>query len=328
MTLTAVATLTRRLILVFGILLVFGLILLFAYRIWYARYLASLPKAEDLADTKFGVLPFPHFPSADVSSSNFSYFLATPTGKLPEIAKTIKVYFIPKAFASLLASEKADVLARAFNITVPPQPLSEIKSLYKTQDRKLNIELDTGNFIYQREASSTASPSATRASDLEIIQNFKDFLASLGVLKDEIKQGSAKIKGSQIFIWPPEIDQKPIVTGEFNEGLIKAKFVGNAKELDNYLLIDYIFWPVDTSTFATYPTKYPSQAFDDLKNGKGTVVVKPQSPQVSITSVYLAYFEDVIYTPYLQPVFVFEGPSFVALVPAIDEKSLTTGQSR
>jgi len=43
--------------------------------------------------------------------------------------------------------------------------------------------------------------------------------------------------------------------------------------------------------------------------------------QVTIRNIYLAYFEPVTLTNYLQPIFVFEGDNnFVAYVPAISTK--------
>ena len=77
---------------------------------------------------------------------------------------------------------------------------------------------------------------------------------------------------------------------------------------------------IETSTFATYPTKTAETAFDDLKQGKGVVVVEPDKPKVSITSVYLGYYLAENYNPYLQPIFVFEGPNFVAYADAINEQ--------
>src|SRR3989344_129531 len=99
-TLTTVATITRRFILfsvIFSILAVIGFI---SYRIWHTNYLRSLPPVEEKPDTKFGVLPDPDFPLPKVSSSNFSYSIDTQTGNLPEfggdIAKIQRVYFMPK----------------------------------------------------------------------------------------------------------------------------------------------------------------------------------------------------------------------------------------
>ena len=82
--------------------------------------------------------------------------------------------------------------------------------------------------------------------------------------------------------------------------------------------MNYTYYDVDLKTFGTYPIKTVSDAFKDLKVGKNTVLIKtPTSGQVSLRSIYLAYYQSENYTPYLQPVYVFEGENFAAYVVAI-----------
>lgn len=320
MTLTAVATITKRAILASIILLVVGLSSFIGYQIWHANYLASLPKPEEKPDTKFGILPRLEFIPSNVSSSNFSYQISTQTGGLPNFGKLMKVYFIPKATATFLASDKASALAGKFSIDTPPDATAESYT-FKKDAKTLNLNINTGNFIYKKEA--TISGSKFQNTDTQIIQNFKTFLSFLGILKDELKNGTGKVSGQQISIWPSDIDKKPIVTAKYTQGLIQGEASQSAISLEDYTSLSFIFWPVDTTTFSTYPIKSTLQAFDDLKKGQGNIVVEPKSAQVQITSANLGYFESENYTPYLQPVFVFEGPNFVGLVPAITDQYIT-----
>lgn len=314
MTLTQVATITRRGILVSIILLVLGLSVFIGYSIWHANYLASLPKPEEVPDVKFGMLPKINFAPSNVSSSNFSYQIATQTGGLPDFGKLVKVYFIPKATASFLAQDKASTLARQFNIDTTPESAEE-NYTFRKENRFLNLDVNTGNFTYKKEA--TISGTKFLASDTQVIQNFKNFLSFLGVLVPELKNGPGKVSGQEISIWPEEIDKKPIITAKFKQGLVRGEASQSAMALDDYTDIKFTYWPVDLTTFSTYPIKTTTQALEDLRSGKGNVVVEPTNSQVSITSSSIAYFESENYTPYLQPVIIFEGPNFVALVPAI-----------
>lgn len=330
MTLSQTAVLTKQAIILAIILLVLGIASFIGYRVWYAYYLAHLPPKVPVADTKFGVLPAPDFPKSDVSSSNYTYSIDTTTGNLPKLGvdagfdKIIKVYFISKVYATLLSSEKSNNLAEKFGIRTNPQVLSETSYLYKDGAKTLSVDLDTGNFTYTKEATVSAKEIA--GDENKLIDDFKNLLSTFSLLKDELKTGSSKVIFSkeegtaQISLWPTAIDKKPILTSDFNKSLVNAVIFKNASNLDNYLSLNFTFWPVDPTTFATYPAKSPDEALNDLKNGKGVIIIQPSKAQVSITSNYIAYFMPESYSPYLQPIYVFEGPQFVAYVPVITEQ--------
>jgi len=139
----------------------------------------------------------------------------------------------------------------------------------------------------------------------------------------EIKTGQFKLirasdnLTSRILVWPQAIDEKPIVTPSFTNSLINAELSGQGNNLNDYISINYTYWPVDQTTYSTYPIKSSEVAFSELQSGQGVVTVEPLKPQVSITSVYLGYFEDQNYQTFLQPVVIFEGPNFAAFVNAI-----------
>lgn len=339
MTLTQTAIIARRSILGFIIFTVLGLTSFIGYKIWHASYIASLPPVEEKPDTKFGILPQPNFPSSKILSSNFSYSLDTTTGGLPQFGKIVKVYFMPKASATFLAAQKSQALAEKFKITNPPQVISETKHNFQQDNRNLTVELDTGNFVY----SSNASPSGQPLdNDSKLTSDFKNLLSLLGILKeglstDKVKINLLKYDGSQftgassrnealaaqIYLWPTDIDKLPIVTSQFNVSYVGAEIIDSARNLENIRSLNFTFWPIDLSTSASYPAKPVEVAFEELKSGEGIIVVEPGTGPVSITSVYLAYYQGSSYTPYLQPVFVFEGPGFVAYVSTLTKEFLS-----
>lgn len=343
MTLSQTAILTKQIITISTLAIILGLVSFIGYKIWHAYYLAHLPPVEEKPDTKFGLLPPPEFPKSNVSTSNFSYSLDTTTGGLPKVEvgtgfeKIIKVYFVVKSFATFLSADRSQALAEKFGISTLPQILSETKYKFEDQDKTLNVDLDTGNFSYSKEATISAKENLN--DDNRLIGGFENILASLGTLKDDLKTGRTKVtllkaegnkfiptklraeaEAAQISLWPAPIDKKSIFTPDFNKSLVSAVIVRGADQIENYLSLNFTYYPIDTTTFATYPTKTAEQAFDDLQSGKGVVIIALDKPQVSITSVYLGYFLAEFYSPYLQPIFVFEGPNFVAYVPAITEQ--------
>ncbi|MBI2085729.1 hypothetical protein HYT74_00140 [Candidatus Daviesbacteria bacterium] len=337
MTLTQTAILVKQIILVSSITLVLGLTSFIGYKIWYAYYLAHLPPVEEKPDAKFGLLPSLDFPKGNVSTSNFSYSLDTTTGGLPKIGvdpgfeKIIKVYFVTQTFATLLSADRSQSLAEKFSITAQPEVLSETKYKFRDKEKTLQVNLDNGNFSYTNEATISAQPSLdsdNKDSDNKLVSDFENILSNLGVLKDDLKNGRTKVthlktNGTEtvlVSLWPAPIDKKSIFSTDSSKSLVSATVVGGANILENYLSLNFTYYPIETSTFATYPTKTAETAFDDLKQGKGVVVVEPDKPKVSITSVYLGYYLAENYNPYLQPIFVFEGPNFVAYVDAISDQ--------
>lgn len=349
MTLTQTAILTRNAILITSLVLFFGMTGFIGYKIWYNfYYLPNLPPVEEKPDTKFGILPFPDFPKTFVSSSNFTYSLDTTTGGLPKIGdegfeKLIKVYFILKPYATFLSPDRSQALAEKFGINLAPEILNETTYRFTEQKeyaiKTLTVNLDTGNFTYTKEATFSGE---IVSDDNQLVSDFKNTLEKLAVLKTELKEGRTKVvllkkqgdsfvetnlrtesQAVQISLWPAAIDKKSIFTPDFNKSLVSGVIKNSANDLENYLSLDFTFWPVDQTTFATYPLKAADQAFEDLKSGKGVVVLEPKKPQVSITSIYLGYYLSQNYTPYLLPIYIFEGPQFVSFVSAIDSEFQT-----
>lgn len=346
MTLTQVAIVTKQIITITLLASVLGTISFVGYKIWYAYYLASLPPVEEKADTKFGILPFPDFPQSNVSSSNSSYSIDTATGGLPKAGvdpgfeRLVKVYFITKTFASLLSPDKSQNLAEKFDIKAEPGILSETSYRFKEADKTLTIDLDTGNFTYVKEA--TISAQAGLDDDNKLTADFKRQLTGIGVFKPDLETGRAKVSllklegeklvpttvrteaiAARISLWQTPFENTLIFTPQFNQSLINAEVLTSADKIDNYLNLNFTYYPIDTSTFATYPIKSADEALEDLRSGKGLVVIEPQRPNVSITSVYLGYYLSENYSRFLMPVFVFEGPNFVAYVPAITNQFQT-----
>ncbi|MEK7616670.1 MAG: hypothetical protein AAB414_01305 [Patescibacteria group bacterium] len=331
MTLTQTAIITKQIINFIAVTLILGTIFFIGYRIWYTHYLSTLPPVEEKPDTKFGILPLVNFPKSQVSSSNFSYSLDTATGGLPKIGqdpgfeKLIKVYFVIKPYATFLSPDKSQALAEKFGINAEPEIINETIYSFEQENKHLTVDLDSGNFKYSNEAS----PSSEEKFDTQesLISNFKHTLESLGVLKEELKEGRAKVttKGSDsntsvVSLWPKDLDKKILFSSDTDKSQIYAEVFSQGRSLENYLLINFTFYQIDTSTFATYPTKTPEEALDDLKSGKGVVILEPQNPKVSITSLSLDYFLPEDYNPYIQPIYIFEGPSFMAYIPAVSSQ--------
>lgn len=338
MTLTQAAILTRRGIIIFFLTIFLGISAKIGYTVWQNYYLSTLPPVEEKAAELFGPLPPLKFPPIDISSTNYSYSIDTTTGGLTSAPKLVKVYFIPLSKISLLTAERAKELAEKLGFLSEPTVLSTTEYKFTNEEGSLNIDLTSGNFSLQK----TAAPSAQKASPLPeqdiLVTLFKNYLLSKNLLPEELQNGRSMViynkknqtdsNAADISLWPTDINNFPLVTANFKESTIKATVVKTGEESNQLLSIDYYFWPIDQTTSSTYEIKTAEEAFDDLQKGLGYIALQSPNSHISITSSYLAYYQSKEYSPYLQPVFVFEGPQFAAVVPAVKEttKELSPGK--
>lgn len=337
MTLTETALITKKIILGGGLTLVILIVGFIGYNFYEAYYLSTLPKPVEKPDAKFGLLPKLALPDPVVSTTNYFYRVDTTTGGFPTFDPLIKVYFMPKPTLTLLSDEKGRKLAQSFNFKSEPNILSDSVYQYTEDLKSLNLNIDTGNFLYKKETSSVARENFLPDSN-QVVVDFKNFLASRGILPSQLSSGPNKVQflkfegdelvevgqnaaaqAARVSLWPQAIDEKPIFHPDFNKAITNAIVIKAANDPENYVTFDYTFWPIDTASSGTYPIKTPDAALEDLKAGKGVIMVTPLKPEVSITSAYMAYYQPKTYTPYLQPIYVFEGPQFVSIVPAIDD---------
>lgn len=330
MTLTQVATITRRGVIAFVAFLILGTIAGIGYRVYYNYYISTLPPVVEKPDLKFGVLPKIVFPKSTISSSNFSYTIATETGAFPQLPNIIKVYFLPKAnIVSLLAPNESAQLASKFGFTGTREILTPTTYRYADSNKNsFTIDLITGNFNYQKQiASPSAKLDTTFANQDNLITTFKGLLQSTNLLNEDLQKGRGLVTynksapttstSASVSLWPQDIDGLKIVTASASAGLVRTTAINTNVETDRFPILNYVYWQVDKTTVASYPLQPVENAFAKLQSGQGFISQIPAKPQVSISNVTLAYFEPEDYAPYLQPVYVFEGPGFTGLVPAI-----------
>lgn len=323
MTLTETAILTKKVLLFLTIFLIISLIAWLSWRYYYINiYLPSLPIVETLPDIKYGILPKPNLVVNNLSGSNYKYVLNTTTGELPlNIPKIMKVFFAPQLGTTFLALDRAKDLAKLFNFMTEPELAAANQYRFIDETGEMIIDLNSGNFKYRRTAQTQEDVILKDAANLT--SDFKNFLSEKKLLNEELTYGRTKVSGSTITLWQDSIEDYPMVTAKFSEGLIKATVTNFDGDLKKYPTLEYIYWPVDISNFSTYPVKTAKEAFENLKEGSGSIIFEPKGEEVSLTNIYLAYLLTDQYTPYVQPVFVFEGENFTALIPAIKEELLS-----
>lgn len=349
MTLSQTAVLVKQTVFITVIFVILSIIALIAYQTAYNYYISRRPPAEERPDNKFGQLPALDFPQSVVSGTKFSYSLDTATGNLPRLGqdpkfpKIVKVYFINKPVSTLLSPDRGVEFAKKFNIVTPPQVLSETSYRFYQDARTLTVELDTQNFKF---ANTKVTPSdQILPNDKNLADGFRGLLSNLG-LKTDLQDGPAKItllkeeagklvptnarseaRFANVSLWPKGIEGKLIYSPKYDVSLISALVTGSSNNMENYYSIEYTYWSPDTTILATYAAKSLDQAFEELKSGQAAVILEPGTPNVSITNITPGFYLPEKYTTFLQPIYIFEGPQFIAYVGAVDTSKFPSTQS-
>jgi len=111
------------------------------------------------------------------------------------------------------------------------------------------------------------------------------------------------------------------VTANLNEAPVSILVSGSTVDNKKVVEVNYKYMPIDEQSFSTYPIKTNNEAMADLKSGNYWPASDSGGDDVTIRKMYLAYFEPVSLTNFLEPVYVFEGDNnFVAYVQAITDK--------
>src|SRR5579884_652533 len=187
MTLTQTAALTKKAMWAFAAFLLTCAIIFVSYKIYYNYYyLPHLPKKVELPDTKFGLLPSLNLPVAtnSASSSAYTYSLDTQTGSLPNnLPKIIKVFFVPQLGTTLLAPDRVQNLAEQLGFLNGPEVVGDTQYHFTDQNGgKLTIDLNSGNFSFDRPATDSATlTDQTLGDQNQLVNDFKNYLGNKGL---------------------------------------------------------------------------------------------------------------------------------------------------
>ncbi|MGB9911362.1 MAG: hypothetical protein ACPLKP_02025 [Microgenomates group bacterium] len=342
-TLTETAYITRRSIKI-GIIAIFlfiigKIIFNLGTKIWRQLH----PPPPPPPTVSFGKLPKIEFPSSS-SDLNLSFKLETIEGGLPNLPTVAKVYFITPIRPNLLALERANQLAKKLGFRSQPQPINE--KIYRWQGEKtattLEIDINTLNFhlYYDYQNDPQIINEKNLPNQQQAAQEVKSFLANAELLPQDLASGTAEFR---YFRWQPpnlvpalslseadfiqvnlfraDIEGVKVFPPNLDKPLIYFLFSGSRSPDKRIVEIKYIYYPIQTEIFGTYPLKPLSQAWTELQNKKGFIarLGENQDGQITIRKIYLGYYDSETPQNYLQPIYVFEGDrNFLAYVSAID----------
>jgi hypothetical protein len=341
MSLTTTAAVSRKLIKYGGGMILFVgfgvVILLGAIRAYRAAHPPYLPPT-----TRYGRLPKIVFPEKKFETKNFT--LQLPNEVFPKFADQAKVYIIYQPIKDFLALEYYSKIASGLGFKDKGAEVGVgIYEFKDSNNRTLTINVLNGNFrlSYPYQNDQMLLDPEKVPSKEEAINMAKAFLTSGDRFGKDLEEGEKKVS-----YWKIEYDglksvpaqseanvarvdfyrkniegETKMVTAETNRAAVSVLVSGATVAGKQIIEVDYKYANVDRESFETYPIKTIEKAWEEMKAGKYWPAFDAVKAEVIIRKVSLGYFEPVIATNFLQPVFVFEGDGgFTAYVPAITDE--------
>lgn len=341
MTLTELSYYLRKAL---PLILIFTLFLfIFYYSIKLIFLLSQKPiERTTYINPIFDKIDRPYFKEATLSA-NLSFVLDTIEGKPITATDTAKVFFIPEPQSRLNYRTRLFLMAKqfGFDTNLTKYELKGDEAVFIEGNKDLRINIKNFNFSYKYDFSSEeeAFSSYSLPSESEIENRAIDFLKSVDRYPDSLTKGRAKIiyfnyspesnlieptenknkaNVAEIDFYSQPIDNLEVVYENFLSSPNHLIVTFNEREI-KILKARISYFEKMEDQYGIYPLKTGEEAYEELVNGKGWIVSNlAKGNKITLTKMFLAYYEPSFYQPYFQPVYVFVGKDdFVAYVAAI-----------
>lgn len=342
MSLTYTAYITRRIIKYGGIGVVVFTLFYIGLGAAIAAYKAAHPPYVP-PDVKYGILPKIVFPNKKFDKKNFIEELANDA--FPKFKDQTKVYIITRPDNTFLALEEDTATAKALGFNSNPVEISDGVYVFKNPALNRTLTMNVLENSFQMEYPYQSDQLLLNPTNMptkeETISIAKDYLSSADKLPDDLGSGENKVSywkisfdglqsvsslsGANIvrvdFFRKTVDNDLKVMSAEVNSAQVSVLVSGSSVDGKRIVEVNYKYASVDNELYSTYPIKTTEEAWNDLKAGNYWPASDVSGNDVAIKNIYLAYFEPVSLTNYLQPIYVFEGDrDFVAYVQAITDK--------
>jgi len=344
MSLTSVAYTSRQIIKYGGVGLIGFLFFWWGLTAAIKAYRAANPPY--IAPTvRFGTLDKIVFPNKSFEKKTFVTELAND--RFPKYKDQANVYVIYRSKSVLGALEESKSTAALMSFNSEPREVATGVYLFNNtvsgQSLTMNVLESSFKLSYAYLSDQLLLNPEKMPSNDEAINDAKSFLQQAGKLSTDLDEGETKVSYWKIsfdglkavdalseanivrvdFFRKNLGDNVQVVSTEVGKASVSVLISGSSVATKKIVEVNYRHVNVDTSaaSSSTYPIKSSEEAFNDLKSGNYWPASDSAAKEVIIRKIYLAYFEPVNLTQFLQPVYVFEGDGdFVAYVRAITDK--------
>lgn len=304
------------------------------------------PEPPPLPEAKFGKIPDVSFPLQEKSSVGFK--LNTKSGDLPtNFPDRVNVYKNKGFEPSLTALQDARSRVEGLQFNNREEKVSETTFRWtKASGETISLDIYTNDFtvdssfLFFPDLYSSGSFALTKDRLTNIVTAFlggleidvsdfdfdvtrvKYYKITNNTLEQVESQNDAQI--ARVDLFQKRVDEKPIFYPEYN-GSTMHFFIGEREGVLQITKAEFYQHVTNTSESSTYPIIPVQKALDDLSKGKGLILTeKPLfSRTFEITDVNLVYYYGKNDTGYLNPVYVFYGSDFFAIVNALSPELIS-----
>ena len=291
---------------------------------------------------KYGIIPKIVYPEKKFETKTFLFEFAGDA--VPKFSDQSRVYVIYQPLRLYLALDEAKKTAKELNFG--GEPTEKSYGVYEFKNDTFNLTLTMnvidGSFIVRYPyLNDQLLLNPEKVPDkIEATTIAKEYLSSANKLTPDLENGQQKItfwkieydglksvpsqseaNVVRVDFFRKDLAETKFVTANLNEAPVSILVSGSTVENKKVVEVNYKYMPIDEQSFSTYPIKTNQEAMAELKSGNYWPVNDVGNNNMTIRKLYLAYFEPVSLTNYLQPIYVFEGDGgFVAYVQAVADK--------
>jgi len=349
MTLTEVSYYARKFL---PFVIIFCLLILVIFYLLKIVFFYATPSKKETVyyNPVFGKINQPKISNKEASTTaKLNYIFDTVEGIPITATESAKIYYLPPETPKFGYREKIYLIAKilGFDTEKIKHKLVDKEAIFNDGNSELKIDIGNYNFSFEQKFTKDSSifTNTTIPSKNEIENKAISFLTAVGRYPDELAKGRTNIVyfsynpiGNQM-IPTQNINEANVVEVDFYRGDLEGFSVVSPKYFNsqNYVVMAFNeseykilraqikYFEKSENQIGVYPIKTGESAFEDLKNGKATIISESQgNKDIIIKKMFMAYFDPDIYQDYLQPVYVFLGEkNFAAYVPAIVNDYLT-----
>jgi hypothetical protein len=326
------------------VIIVFKFLFSFIYTVLFTHK-TIVPKMPP-PNVKFGKLPKPEF-TGQTTTNGMQFTLENIDGKPPETTAAAQIFSMPKRSSTLLASDRAKKFASGLGFYAAPHILTSANYEFidpNDAHRKLALDIINMNFkiTYDYLSAGQAffdksrpmTKNQTQAAVVGFLKDrglydpsffnprmsMKNLVYNAATQSFDIASSLSTANAVRVDFFRTDIAGLKVLPPGFDQSYNYAIYTYQQSVNLSFLNINYTFWPVTHTDYATYPLISAKQAWQAVQDGNAVVVRQGQNDpnHIVVRNISLAYFDSEEPQSYLQPIFVFEGDNgFVAYYPAI-----------
>jgi len=290
--------------------------------------------------------------------SNPQFTIDNIEGRPLTATRSAQVFFIPPPTTRFGYVQNISLMAKAVGFDTEQEKYSLKDTVATFENAQQLLSVDIRNFNFTFETKLDVEPEIFASTTIPIEQIISEqahaFLRRMDRYPEPLTHGTEhiiylrydattksfssveKIEDANVVevdYFPPDVDGFPVVAPKYfnSQNYVVMVFTPQANKTAVGRVVKARVQYYEKATEGSfYPVKTGDVAWQELLDGKGTIVSAGQNTnKITVRQMFMGYFEPDVYQEYFQPVYVFLGDNnFAAYVPAIDNVYVATSSAR